>query len=83
TLRQAQFTPTDTSHAYTAKGTYPLTVTALYTATVDFGTHGTRTIDGHITAPAPPRHIRIVEVHTALVQHDCIEDPHGPGCPAT
>jgi hypothetical protein len=81
-LQQAEFTPTDTSHAYAAKGTYPLTVTALYTAVVDFGPWGARAVDGVISAPGPTREIRVVEVHTALVQHDCTEDPTGPGCPA-
>ncbi len=81
-LQQAEFTPTDTSHAYAAKGTYPLTVTALYTAVVDFGPWGTRAVDGVISAPGATREIRVVEVHTALVQHDCTEDPTGPGCPA-
>lgn len=80
-LRLAEFTPTDTSHAYAAKGTYTLTVTALYTAVVDFGEWGTRAVDGLISAPAAARDIRIVEVHTALVAQDCIEDPDGVGCP--
>lgn len=81
-LQQAEFTPTDTSHAYAAKGTYPLTVTALYTAVVDFGPWGTRAVDGVTSAPAAAREIRVVEVHTALVEHDCDEDPAGVGCPA-
>ncbi|WP_345751421.1 hypothetical protein [Microbacterium rhizophilus] len=80
TLGQAEFSPTDTSHAYAEKGTYTLTVTALYTAVVDFGEWGTRTVEGVISAPAAARDIRIVEVHTALVQQDCIEDPSGAGC---
>jgi hypothetical protein len=81
TAHQPEFTPTPTSHAYTTKGTYPLRITALYTATVDFGPAGTRPVTGTITAPATTRDIRIVEIHTALVQHTCTEDPHGIGCP--
>lgn len=81
-LQQAEFTPTDTSHAYATKGTYTLTVTALYTAVVDFGPWGTRAVDGVISATAAAREIRVVEVHTALVEHDCDEDPAGVGCPA-
>ncbi|GAA3658653.1 hypothetical protein [Microbacterium marinilacus] len=80
-LQQAEFTPTDTSHAYATKGSYSLTVTALYTAVVDFGPWGTRAVDGVVEAPAAARDIRIVEVHTALVQRDCLQDPAGVGCP--
>ncbi|WP_309068598.1 hypothetical protein [Microbacterium sp.] len=80
TLGQPEFSPTDTSHAYAEKGTYTLTVTALYTAVVDFGEWGTRSVDGVISAPAAARDIRIVEVHTALVQQDCIQNPDGAGC---
>ncbi|WP_203137358.1 hypothetical protein [Microbacterium sp. JZ31] len=79
-LGQPEFSPTDTSHAYAEKGTYTLTVTALYTAAVDFGEWGTRTVDGVISAPSAARDIRIVEVHTALVQQDCIDNPDGAGC---
>lgn len=79
-LGQAEYSPTDTSHAYTAKGTYTLNTTAYYRAVVDFGPWGTRTVDGLISAPAASRDIRIVEVRTALVQYDCVEAPSSPGC---
>lgn len=82
-LGQAEFSPTATSHAYTAKGTYDLTVTALYTAVVDFGEWGTRAVDGLISVPGAARALRIVEVHTALVAHDCVADPAGAGCPGS
>ena len=81
-LDQAEFTPTATSHAYSAKGTYDLAVSALYTAVVDFGEWGTRSVDGVIEVPGAAQSVRIVEVHTALVAHDCVEDPAGVGCPA-
>lgn len=80
TLGQAEYTPTPTSHAYAAKGTYLLTVTALYTAVVDFGPFGTRAVDGVVSAPGATREIRVVEVHTALVQSDCTENPDAAGC---
>jgi len=82
-LGQAEFSPTATSHAYTAKGTYDLTVTALYTAVVDFGEWGTRAVDGLISVPGAARALRIVEVHTALVAHDCVAGPAGAGCPGS
>ncbi|GAA1733986.1 hypothetical protein [Microbacterium paludicola] len=80
TIGQAEFSPTDTSHSYAEKGTYTLTVTPLYTAVVDFGVWGTRTVEGVISGPAAARDIRIVEVHTALVDQDCLENPSGAGC---
>lgn len=80
TIGQAEFSPTDTSHTYAEKGTYTLTVTPLYTAVVDFGVWGTRAIEGVISGPAATRDIRIVEVHTALVDQDCLENPSGAGC---
>ncbi|MFL0410894.1 hypothetical protein ACH0AH_06910 [Microbacterium paludicola] len=80
TIGQAEFSPTDTSHSYAEKGTYTLTVTPLYTAVVDFGVWGTRTVEGVISGPAAARDIRIVEVHTALVDQDCLENPTGAGC---
>jgi len=81
-LGQAEYTPTATSHAYAQKGTYALTITALYTAVVDFGPYGTRPVDGIVSAPGASREIRVVEVHTALVQNDCTENPAAAGCPA-
>lgn len=81
-LGQAEYTPTATSHAYAQKGTYTLTITALYTAVVDFGPYGTRPVDGVVSAPGASREIRVVEVHTALVQSDCTENPAAAGCPA-
>ncbi|MCD1268055.1 hypothetical protein B5M43_004225 [Microbacterium sp. MEC084] len=81
-LGQAEYTPTATSHAYAQKGTYALTITAQYTAVVDFGPYGTRPVDGIVSAPGASREIRVVEVHTALVQSDCTENPAAAGCPA-
>ncbi|HET8926939.1 MAG TPA: hypothetical protein VFN24_03825 [Microbacterium sp.] len=78
-LGQAEFTPTPTSHVYRARGTYDVSVTVLYRASVDFGT-GWRPVDGYVEATTAGYGVRVVEVHTALVDKTCIENPSGPGC---
>lgn len=78
-LGQAQFTPTDTSHVYRSRGTYPVTVAVEYSASVDFG-NGWRPVAGYVTASTGGYDVRVVEVRTALVDRTCLESPSGPGC---
>lgn len=78
-LGQAQFTPTSTSHAYRARGTYPVSVTVQYAPSVDFG-GGWRTVPGFVSASAGGYEVQVVEVRTALVDRTCAENPSGPGC---
>ncbi|WP_259363160.1 PKD domain-containing protein [Microbacterium esteraromaticum] len=78
-LAQAQFTPTDTSHTYSERGTYDANVTIAYTAEIDLGV-GWFPIDGQLDIPGPTQQIRIFEAHTALVARTCIEQPSAPGC---
>jgi hypothetical protein len=78
-LGQGQFTPTATSHAYRARGTFAVSVTVEYAASVDFGT-GWRPVPGVVRAEAGGYGVRVVEVRTALVDRTCAEDPTGPGC---
>jgi len=75
-----QFTPTDTSHTYTERGTYQASVDTVYTAEIDLGT-GYFPISGTLTIPGPPQDIQIYEARTALVAHTCDEDPTAEGCP--
>nr|WP_314843919.1 hypothetical protein [uncultured Microbacterium sp.] len=78
-LGQAQFTPTPTSHTYQNRGTYLADVDVRYTAEVDLGT-GWFAVDGQLTTDGPTQEIRILEAHTALVAHTCLENPRAPGC---
>lgn len=78
-LGLAQFTPTSTSHAYRARGDYPVSVTVEYSAAVDFGT-GWRPVAGFVSASTGGYDVRVVEVKTALVDRTCVENPAGPGC---
>ncbi|MFT4219752.1 MAG: hypothetical protein QM611_04460 [Microbacterium sp.] len=78
-LGQAEFTPTATSHVYDARGRYPVSVTVSYSAAVDFGT-GWIPVSGYVEATRSGYGVRVVEVHTALVDRTCVENPGGPGC---
>lgn len=78
-LGQAQFTPTDTSHAYTERGAYSAHVDVRYTAAVDFGI-GWFPITGEVTAAGSTQEVRIFEARTALVAATCQEKPLSPGC---
>ena len=79
-LGQAQFTPTATSHVYRARGTYPVSVTVQYAASVDFGSGLWRPVPGYVTATTGGYDVQVVEARTALVDRTCIENPGGPGC---
>ncbi|UNK69877.1 hypothetical protein [Microbacterium sp. H1-D42] len=78
-LKQAQFTPTDTSHSYAERGTYDASVDVSYTAEIDLGV-GWFPIDGQLTITGATQEIRIYEAHTALVARTCDEQPTAPGC---
>jgi len=79
-LGQAQFTPTGTSHVYRERGTYPVSVTVQYAASVDFGSGTWRPVTGYVTAASGGYDIRVVEARTALVDRTCLENPGGAGC---
>ena len=79
-LGQAQFTPTPTSHVYRERGTYPVSVSVQYAASVDFGSGTWRPVAGYVTATTTGYGVRVVEVRTALVDRTCLENPRGPGC---
>ena len=78
-LGQPQFTPTATSHVYSERGIYPVSVTVEYTAAVTFGSIW-RDVPGVVTASAGGYAVDVREVRTALVDRTCAEDPAGPGC---
>lgn len=78
-LGQAQFTPTDTSHVYSERGSYLAHVDVHYGAEIDLGI-GWLPIEGMVTASGPDQEIRIFEAYTALVAHTCAQAPSSPGC---
>lgn len=78
-LGQASFTPTDTSHTYTQRGTYTARVDVAYTAEINLG-NGWFPISGQLDTTGPTQQIRIFEARTALVANTCAESPSAAGC---
>jgi hypothetical protein len=74
-----QFTPTATSHTYPQPGTYTVRTTVHLAADVDFG-NGWSPVEGLLAVPAGDTTVEILQAHTALVQHTCLENPRGAGC---
>lgn len=79
-LGQGQFTPTATSHVYRERGTYDVSVTVEYAASVDFGSGAWHAVPGVVRAAGPGYGVRIVEARTALVDRTCAEDSSAAGC---
>lgn len=79
-LGLGQFSPTATSHVFVERGTYDVSVTVEYAASVDFGSGTWRPVPGVVRADASGYGVRVVEVRSALVERTCAEDPVGPGC---
>ncbi len=78
-LGLASFDPTPTSHRYATAGTYAIDLT------IEFGAEYRYTADwvgiaGTIAVPANRLTTTVGTAKTVLVEHDCVQDPHGPGC---
>jgi hypothetical protein len=80
TLGLTEFSPTDTSHRYTTTGTHTVTLTINYRADYSFGDQDWRPVDGTVTVPSTPFTVVTAHESTVLVAHDCLANPHGPGC---
>lgn len=78
-LGVAQFTATDTSHAYRQRGTYTITAVVHFAPDVDFG-NGWQRVPGLLGIPAGSTTVEILQARTALVERTCAEDPSGIGC---
>ncbi|TFD04207.1 MULTISPECIES: PKD domain-containing protein [unclassified Cryobacterium] len=79
-LAVAEFSTTPTSHKYTKKGTYAVTLTVEYRADYSFGDQGWRPVEGIVTVPSAPFTVVAAKESTVLVAEDCNTNPHGPGC---
>ena len=79
-LAVAEFSTTPTSHKYTKKGTYTVTLTVEYRADYSFGDQGWRPVEGIVTVPSAPFTVVAAKESTVLVVEDCNTNPHGPGC---
>lgn len=79
-LGVAEFDPTPTSHVYEQLGDYTITLTITFAAEYRFAGSGWRPVVGTITLPANDLHLRVGTAQTVLVEHDCTQNPGGPGC---
>jgi len=71
---------TATSHRYTQRGDYTITLTVNYTATVTANGRNIP-VDGTVTGPGTHATIKIVESKRALIHDECITQPDREGCP--
>lgn len=76
----AEFEPTPTSHVYEELGDYTITLSIVFTAEYRFAGGPWRPVVGAITLPVNDLHIRAGTAKTVLVEHDCVQNPAGPGC---
>lgn len=75
-----EFSPTLTSHVYTAAGSYGVSLTVEYTAQYRIGGGPWRDVPGTLTLSAPTFTVIAADAKTVLVQRNCQADPRGPGC---
>ena len=75
-----EFDPTPTSHVYERLGDYTITLSITFAAEYRFAGSAWRPVVGRITLPANDLYLRVGSAQTVLVEHDCTENPSGPGC---
>ncbi|WP_090713284.1 PKD domain-containing protein [Mycetocola miduiensis] len=75
-----EFSPTATSHVYDTKGVYQISVTVWYTVEFSVDSLPWRSISGTLPGPATIVAAVAGSAKTVLVERQCTENPHGPGC---
>ena len=75
-----EFDPTPTSHVYTAEGTYYIDLSITFRAEYKYATGNWTPVYGTITLPANRLKATAGDAKTVLVNHDCTQNPSGPGC---
>lgn len=75
-----EFDPTPTSHVYEQLGDYTITLSITFAADYRFAGSAWRPVVGTITLPANDLYLRVGTAQTVLVEHDCTQNPGGPGC---
>ena len=76
----AEFDTTPTSHIYRTKGAFTIQLDITYTAEYRINGGAFIPITGTLTLPANDLHITSTGAKTVLVERNCLQDPHGPGC---
>jgi hypothetical protein len=75
-----EFDPTPTSHVYAADGTYFIDLSITFRAEYKYATGNWTPVVGTITLPANRLEASAGDAKTVLVNHDCAQNPSGPGC---
>ena len=75
-----EFDATPTSHVYTTRGTYTITLTIDYVAEYRLGSGAWVPIAGVLSLPSNQLTITVGSAKTVLVEDDCRVNPSGPGC---
>jgi hypothetical protein len=75
-----EFDPTPTSHVFTKRGSYTITLVIDFGAEYRYDGGVWTPIAGVIPLPANPLSITVGDAKTVLVAHDCGSNPRGPGC---
>jgi hypothetical protein len=76
----AEFDPTPTSHVYAAEGTYYIDLSIRFRAEYRYAGGPWLPVVGSITLPANRLKATAGDAKTVLVNHDCTQNPSGPGC---
>jgi hypothetical protein len=75
-----EFDPTPTSHIYREPGTYYIDLTIDFRAEYRFSGMPWTRIAGVLTLPANRLVATAGDAKTVLVEHECTQNPSGPGC---
>lgn len=75
-----EFSPTPTSHVYSASGSYGVSLSVQYTAQYRIGSAPWQDVPGTLALSAPTFTVIAADAKTVLVQRNCQLDPRGPGC---
>jgi hypothetical protein len=75
-----EFSPTPTSHIYSAGGSYDVRLTVEYTAQYSIASGPWLGVPGTLRLSAPTFTVVAADAKTVLVQRNCQADPQGPGC---
>jgi len=75
-----EFDRTPTSHVYRAAGTYYIDLSITFRAEYRYAGGSWTPVFGTITLPANRLKATAGDAKTVLVNRDCTQNPHGPGC---
>lgn len=75
-----EFDGTPTSHVFATTGRFTISLTVDFRAEYRIGSGNWIPIAGTLSLPAPARTVLGASARTVLVDEDCNENPHGPGC---